>query len=149
MKRLLHVHELVALVGGHLLDRDAGPRRDNLGNVRLGDGGSSLAAAGFERRLVLLLLRLGDLLDLRLELNLLVAEGTRSLKVLRANCGVLLLEQSLQLLVELLRLLGERRVRQANAGASLVDEIDRLVGCLLYTSPSPRDATLSRMPSSA
>ena len=27
--------------------------------------------------------------------------------------------------------------------------IDRLVLCLLYTSPSPRDATLSRMPSSA
>ena len=25
----------------------------------------------------------------------------------------------------------------------------RLMGCLLYTSPSPRDATLSRMPSSA
>ena len=25
----------------------------------------------------------------------------------------------------------------------------RLKGCLLYTSPSPRDATLSRMPSSA
>ena len=25
----------------------------------------------------------------------------------------------------------------------------RLSGCLLYTSPSPRDATLSRMPSSA
>ena len=23
------------------------------------------------------------------------------------------------------------------------------IGCLLYTSPSPRDATLSRMPSSA
>ena len=27
--------------------------------------------------------------------------------------------------------------------------IANLVGCLLYTSPSPRDATLSRMPSSA
>ena len=27
--------------------------------------------------------------------------------------------------------------------------IDRFYGCLLYTSPSPRDATLSRMPSSA
>ena len=27
--------------------------------------------------------------------------------------------------------------------------INRLRGCLLYTSPSPRDATLSRMPSSA
>ena len=26
---------------------------------------------------------------------------------------------------------------------------DRLAVCLLYTSPSPRDATLSRMPSSA
>ena len=27
--------------------------------------------------------------------------------------------------------------------------IDQSVNCLLYTSPSPRDATLSRMPSSA
>ena len=27
--------------------------------------------------------------------------------------------------------------------------IDGVTGCLLYTSPSPRDATLSRMPSSA
>ena len=30
-----------------------------------------------------------------------------------------------------------------------VQEVYRLQGCLLYTSPSPRDATLSRMPSSA
>ena len=28
-------------------------------------------------------------------------------------------------------------------------KIDELMNCLLYTSPSPRDATLSRMPSSA
>ena len=27
--------------------------------------------------------------------------------------------------------------------------IENIKGCLLYTSPSPRDATLSRMPSSA
>ena len=27
--------------------------------------------------------------------------------------------------------------------------VDRFKSCLLYTSPSPRDATLSRMPSSA
>ena len=27
--------------------------------------------------------------------------------------------------------------------------LEWLYGCLLYTSPSPRDATLSRMPSSA
>ena len=31
-----------------------------------------------------------------------------------------------------------------NGGAN-----DALITCLLYTSPSPRDATLSRMPSSA
>mgnify|MGYP003310762969 CR=1 FL=1 len=30
-----------------------------------------------------------------------------------------------------------------------VEEVTESVTCLLYTSPSPRDATLSRMPSSA
>ena len=30
-----------------------------------------------------------------------------------------------------------------------VADLDRMKTCLLYTSPSPRDATLSRMPSSA
>ena len=36
-------------------------------------------------------------------------------------------------------------------GVSLMDISDAAehIGCLLYTSPSPRDATLSRMPSSA
>ena len=34
-----------------------------------------------------------------------------------------------------------------NAGCQAADE--SIEGCLLYTSPSPRDATLSRMPSSA
>ena len=29
------------------------------------------------------------------------------------------------------------------------DMLDTMYDCLLYTSPSPRDATLSRMPSSA
>ena len=33
--------------------------------------------------------------------------------------------------------------------SGLIIEKDRVIGCLLYTSPSPRDATLSRMPSSA
>ena len=32
---------------------------------------------------------------------------------------------------------------------SLVQVVHNGTGCLLYTSPSPRDATLSRMPSSA
>ena len=33
--------------------------------------------------------------------------------------------------------------------ATMSDRVDRRKICLLYTSPSPRDATLSRMPSSA
>ena len=32
---------------------------------------------------------------------------------------------------------------------NIVVEINRLKGCLLYTSPSPRDKRQSRMPSSA
>ena len=32
---------------------------------------------------------------------------------------------------------------------ALLESSERYVDCLLYTSPSPRDATLSRMPSSA
>ena len=55
-----------------------------------------------------------------------------------------------------------RRARETRAGAlerevadTVVDaatvsgRAERLLLCLLYTSPSPRDATLSRMPSSA
>ena len=34
-------------------------------------------------------------------------------------------------------------------GDGIWDTTAIVVGCLLYTSPSPRDATLSRMPSSA
>ena len=30
-----------------------------------------------------------------------------------------------------------------------INGMDQAMACLLYTSPSPRDATLSRMPSSA
>ena len=32
---------------------------------------------------------------------------------------------------------------------NVIDFLIKVKGCLLYTSPSPRDATLSRMPSSA
>ena len=38
--------------------------------------------------------------------------------------------------------------RQGLAG-ELVDDVQQLQRCLLYTSPSPRDRTRSRMPSSA
>ena len=40
-----------------------------------------------------------------------------------------------------------RDLLRLNEGS--VIELDRLAGCLLYTSPSPRDRTRSRMPSSA
>ena len=33
--------------------------------------------------------------------------------------------------------------------AQVIARADGTIACLLYTSPSPRDATLSRMPSSA
>ena len=40
-------------------------------------------------------------------------------------------------------------VTAASAGATFLFVLVRYGLCLLYTSPSPRDATLSRMPSSA
>ena len=47
-----------------------------------------------------------------------------------------------------------KKIRTGRATPSLLDSIrvdyyDKPTPCLLYTSPSPRDATLSRMPSSA
>ena len=39
--------------------------------------------------------------------------------------------------------------RKVNRTANIAVSIDQSGSCLLYTSPSPRDATLSRMPSSA
>ena len=40
-------------------------------------------------------------------------------------------------------------IETTGAEDSAWEEDDAQWGCLLYTSPSPRDATLSRMPSSA
>ena len=44
-----------------------------------------------------------------------------------------------------------RKVLEANFGreAVLAQATESLISCLLYTSPSPRDRTRSRMPSSA
>ena len=39
--------------------------------------------------------------------------------------------------------------RIAPRGVTILAKIEGRNPCLLYTSPSPRDATLSRMPSSA
>ena len=42
-----------------------------------------------------------------------------------------------------------RKRRVASGSGTTAQEINRLLNCLLYTSPSPRDRTRSRMPSSA
>ena len=41
------------------------------------------------------------------------------------------------------------RLHGLNAPESRTRDKEEKISCLLYTSPSPRDATLSRMPSSA
>ena len=38
---------------------------------------------------------------------------------------------------------------QVVVGPGIVNKVAKLMACLLYTSPSPRDGLLSRMPSSA
>ena len=50
-----------------------------------------------------------------------------------------------------LLVMGNHTEKVANQAAKIKDlnSIIRVDACLLYTSPSPRDATLSRMPSSA
>ena len=40
-------------------------------------------------------------------------------------------------------------VQSAGEALKLDEAVDLVIGCLLYTSPSPRDRTRSRMPSSA
>ena len=56
------------------------------------------------------------------------------------------LDQNIMLFVRLVRHIG-----LPVGPASMVDAVDAalVVGCLLYTSPSPRDRQKSRMPSSA
>ena len=43
----------------------------------------------------------------------------------------------------------ETKIRTPSFTPSLVDKTEKPSSCLLYTSPSPRDRTRSRMPSSA
>ena len=50
----------------------------------------------------------------------------------------------------MLRLVGAKSLLEKETDKGRIDAVLELhYRCLLYTSPSPRDATLSRMPSSA
>ena len=72
------------------------------------------------------------------------------------NANVALVARDASRLDEVSSSLGERAVAFM-ADVTLNEDVERLHNevlkrfghCLLYTSPSPRDATLSRMPSSA
>ena len=45
--------------------------------------------------------------------------------------------------------LSDQRMESAQSAADVQSTVDRCIDCLLYTSPSPRDLSTSRMPSSA
>ena len=50
------------------------------------------------------------------------------------------------------KILNALRIESKNPAGqdiALTAEVQQLLGCLLYTSPSPRDLAVSRMPSSA
>ena len=62
-------------------------------------------------------------------------------------CGDPLMAQRLETFQELVRVVSENA--STDHLQALFDPFEDNGTCLLYTSPSPRDATLSRMPSSA
>ena len=64
-----------------------------------------------------------------------------------------LLRYNRHIMMPELDITGQQRLRDAHALVmglgGLGSPVALYLACLLYTSPSPRDATLSRMPSSA
>ena len=69
------------------------------------------------------------------------------------NVKIIEAEQVKEYSQEQISILGASKEPQHSAidalDTLLFDETNAINNCLLYTSPSPRDATLSRMPSSA
>ncbi len=116
---VLHAEQALRLLLGQLEDRDAGGRREDLGDELLGDLGDDVHVAG----LPLLLAPVA----LELELLLLVAEGRRLLEVLRVDRGLLVAAHLGDLLVELAEVRRRGHAADAHARAGLVDEVDRLV----------------------
>src|SRR4051795_8056227 len=118
---LLHAHELLGLGLGELEHRDAGPHRDDVGDLLLADRGPlALALAG-----------LPGLLELALlvrQAPLLVAEVGGLLELLRLDGGLLGATGLLDLVLELAVDRRRRHRLDAHPRCGLVDEVDRLVG---------------------
>ena len=76
--------------------------------------------------------------------NLLLRTGLRTIEVIRANVEDLTFKSSQRVLL----IQGKGRDEKDNF-VILTDKTYQPIACLLYTSPSPRDRTRSRMPSSA
>ena len=118
---VLHVQEALRLLGGDARDRDAGPHRDDFGDVLFGDV-----------RLDALPVRPSTsplhAFELVLQLDLAVAELGGALVLLGGDGLVLLLAQALEPLAGLLVAKAGVGALDAHAGRRLVDEVDRLVG---------------------
>ena len=114
-----HAHQPGLVLGRHPCERDAGHLGDDLGHDLLVNHAVGLAA--------LVPPVAGHRLLLLLELVGLVAERRRLLEILVGDRFFLLLVELLDLLVDLLEIwrLGHRL--ESNAGARLVDHVDRLV----------------------
>src|SRR4051812_8826993 len=120
---LLHAHELLRLGFGELEHRDAGPHRDDVGDLLLADGGTLRVALAPLPLLLELALLVG-------QLALGVAEVRGLLELLRLDRGLLGAARLLDLLLELpVHGRGGHRL-DAHARSGLVDEVDRLVGQL-------------------
>ena len=84
--------------------------------------------------------------------NIIVVKSKTSLDITKLSNEEKRVIQSLIILnIDLIRLALQsgNETRYLAAVLALEDKLIRYYHCLLYTSPSPRDATLSRMPSSA
>ncbi len=117
---LLHAHQLLGLGLGQLEDGDAGPHRDDVGDLLLADRGTLDRVAGLPLFLELALLA-G-------QLALLVAQGGGLLEFLVLDRLLLFAPRRFDLLFELA--VGGRGGERlhAHARGALVDQVDRLVG---------------------
>ena len=79
----------------------------------------------------------------------LVISPMRTGEVRSVDIKLALTESTLEVIVTASNLEEAAMVREEVDALKYIPTTSLNIGCLLYTSPSPRDATLSRMPSSA